>query len=256
MCIAADCCYLLLCVPSFSAITRTNKTHTTHKQQQSKLQWLLGVLLSTVARPGAAQQSNPKDDIATRTCVSHILRSGLGAGSPEPVQLSLARALVKLLSADSNLNSLQLQLGLVEVSNLTRTLGDGTAVFAEALIPRLLDLLRHFSYGVRFEAAVTLEAVCHSLPHTSSVLLSQTISAVRTQYEALAALAVTGSSGAGGNGGGNDNSKDDGDDDTTTDKAPSRTSSPVPTGVPPDARRSVSHFLFYHLATPYLSSFT
>lgn len=203
------------------------------------IQWLLGVLLSTVARPGQAQTINPKDDIATRTCVSHILRSGLGAGSPEPVQLSLARALVKLLSADSNLNSLQLQLVLVEVSNLTRTLGDGTAVYAEALIPRLLDLLRHFSYGVRFEAAVTLEAVCHSLPHTSSVLLSQTITAVRSQYEALAALAVGGGSGGVGsernNGGGGGDAEDD---NNSEDKAPSRTSSPGPgPGGPSEHRR-------------------
>lgn len=195
-----------------------------------------------MARPGAPQV-NARDDLATRTCVSHILRSGLGAGSPEPVQLSLARALVKLLSADSNLNSLQLQLVLVEVSNLTRTLGDGTAVYAEALIPRLLDLLRHFSYGVRFEAAVSLEAVCHSLPHTSAVLLSQTITAVRTQYEALAALAVSGPGGGspsnnnGGGGGGGDV-----DDDTNSDKAPSRSNSPVPstsgTGTPAPSSES------------------
>lgn len=79
-------------------------------------QWLLSVLLSTVTRLGS--QPNSREEVVTRTSISHILRAGLAAGSPELLQLSLARALVKLISPDSNLNSHQLQLVLAELSNL------------------------------------------------------------------------------------------------------------------------------------------
>lgn len=58
----------------------------------------------------------------------------------------------------------------------------------QVLLPRLNELLRHLSYGVRFEAAVTMESLCHALPHLSSSLLQQTITAIRAQYEALALL--------------------------------------------------------------------
>jgi hypothetical protein len=150
------------------------------------VQWLLSVLLSTVTRPGS--QPNSRDEIVTRTCIAHVLRAGLGAGSPEVVQLVVARLLVKFLANDSNLNSHQLQLALAEVSNLLRTLQEASSVLAESLLPRLHELLRHLSYGVRFEAAVTMEAFCHALPHLSSALLQQTIVAIRTQYEALASL--------------------------------------------------------------------
>lgn len=59
---------------------------------EETMQWLLTVLLGLANRPGS--QPNSREEIVTRTCISHILRAGLCAGAPEAVQLSLARYLV------------------------------------------------------------------------------------------------------------------------------------------------------------------
>lgn len=85
------------------------------------MQWLLSVLLSSVTRVGLGPPSAPtREELSTRLAVSHILRQGLAAGSPEALQLALARSLLRLLTPDSSLNSHQLQLVLVEIANLVR----------------------------------------------------------------------------------------------------------------------------------------
>jgi hypothetical protein len=48
-----------------------------------------------------------------------------------------------------------------------RCLEESSSCLVDALQPRLLELLRHLSYGVRFEAAVTLQV--HTCPYYSYI---------------------------------------------------------------------------------------
>jgi len=85
--------FLLLLSAVLVAFLRRQRAKFPNNLQEETLQWLLTVLLGIVNRPGS--QPNSRDEIVTRTCISHVLRAGLSAGAPEAVQLSLARYLVR-----------------------------------------------------------------------------------------------------------------------------------------------------------------
>lgn len=67
-----------------AALVAFLRRHRGHLAREDTLQWLLGVLLSAVARPGRAQAAL-KEDMGARAGVAHILQAGLCTGAPEQV---------------------------------------------------------------------------------------------------------------------------------------------------------------------------
>ena len=67
-----------------AALVAFLRRHRGHLAREDTLQWLMGVLLSAVARPGRAQAAL-KEDMGARAGVAHVLQAGLCMGAPEQV---------------------------------------------------------------------------------------------------------------------------------------------------------------------------
>jgi hypothetical protein len=153
------------------------------------------------------------DACVVRTAIQWILRDGICSCASEAAQVLVAREIITILnefvsSSDPGagfsplLNEHQLQVCLVELSQLCSALGQAAGALQDTLIPSVSPLLRHSGYGVRFEAAVTLAALGHALPHLAASLAEDCLAEIEVQHAATSPTAINSSDEPGSPGGG------------------------------------------------------
>eukprot|EP00752_Nemacystus_decipiens_P013802 g12254.t1 len=153
-------------------------------------------LLDTDCLPQGAAETG-----VVRTAVEYIVREGISVPLPELGQQLVAREMLQILSEVAGsappasgfpplYNEHQIQVCLVELSHLTRALGQACAALKDTLAESLSALLAHPSYGVRFEAAVALASLGSALPWCAAGLLQQCLDEIQQQYDALMAEGI------------------------------------------------------------------
>ncbi len=152
--------------------------------------WLMTILLELLDSDNLPHSKG--DAYVVRTVVQYILRNGICAHATETLQLIVSREIINLLDqynkdstgelglglGSKTLNEHQLQVCLVELSNLVTALGQAAGSLKDILVPCLLPYIRHLGYGVRVEAAVVLASVGKVLPHIGVSIVSSCVSNV------------------------------------------------------------------------------
>jgi hypothetical protein len=130
----------------------------------------------------------PAQDTLLRTRVSYILRAGFSSFASEQQQLHLSRTMLAFLN-DAQRGDSELQVLLTELSHTFASLGDASAVVAEALRTRLSTFLRHSSYAVRADAATALVSLAKVNTGIAVDILQEALKAITTQTQALLGFA-------------------------------------------------------------------
>ncbi|EGG20706.1 hypothetical protein DFA_00567 [Cavenderia fasciculata] len=113
------------------------------------------------------------DQIYARTCISHILRHGLGEKVSENGQQLMLKFFINILSQSETLNELTVLVSLRELSYLLFDLGEGGILQAEDLSNHLFGLLVDKNQSIRQWSAICLRALVTNIPKQTSKYLSQ-----------------------------------------------------------------------------------
>jgi hypothetical protein len=152
------------------------------------------------------------DSGLVRLSTSRVLRHGISEMAAEPVQITFLQELVALLPRGQEpkeatgmvkvMNPNQLQVILMETSNLLATLGEAAASRVKDLIERLNVCLSHNDRGVRQEAAVACVAMANSYPSEGRLLVSSFLQEIHEEHAQLANMVSSPSSSTSGKGSG------------------------------------------------------
>ena len=145
------------------------------------------------------------DSGVARLLTSRILRR-LSEASSEGDQQTLLRDLAALCknsfgvsgsddgvvaamcdSGGAMLNRYQLQIILIEISNLIAALGEAGAAALEDILPVLSVGLSHEDHGVRHETAVALQATARSFPREGRKMLASSLEAIAEEWNNIVA---------------------------------------------------------------------
>jgi hypothetical protein len=128
----------------------------------------VGGLLKNIS--GEPRHKHPFDVNMARATANRVLRRGLTENMPESMQLIILRDLVTICKAHESIESMhsynrhQIQVALVEISNLVHCLGEACASYLGELLPALLSCINDSEHGVRHEAAVAFQTVVVNFP--------------------------------------------------------------------------------------------
>ena len=147
------------------------------------------------------------DSGLVRAQASRVLRRGLAEASSEQVQQALLRELSALcrvsLGIDYGgsggaipLNRYQLQIVLIEASHLITALGEAATAGLEDALPVLQMALTHHDHGVRYEAAIAMQAIARAFPQEGRKILLASLDSLMEGWTNLVALAGNEDSGA------------------------------------------------------------
>ena len=150
------------------------------------------------------------DSGIVRAQASRVLRRGLAEGSSEQAQQALLREIYALcrvtLGIDGGgsggtipLNRYQLQIVLIETSHLITALGEAATAGLEDAIPILQTALTHQDHGVRYEAAIALQATARAFPQEGRKTVLTSLESLMDGWTDLVGLAGNEEAGAGEN---------------------------------------------------------
>lgn len=128
----------------------------------------VGGLLKNIS--GEPRHKHTFDVNMARATANRVLRRGLTENMPESMQLIILRDLVTICKAHESIESMhsynrhQIQVALVEISNLVHCLGEACASYLGELLPALLSCINDSEHGVRHEAAVAFQTVVVNFP--------------------------------------------------------------------------------------------
>ena len=141
---------------------------------------------------GQSLKASPADAGLARLAAARVLRDGVSALSPEPVQITILHELIQICSKNQQLiKGNQLQVVLIEISHLLATLGEATASAADDLGPALKSCLRHPDQGVRHEAAVACASMATIFPARGRQLVQESIIEIQVEHAELMTTANT-----------------------------------------------------------------
>ena len=150
------------------------------------------------------------DSGIVRAQASRVLRRGLAEGSSEQAQQALLREIYALcrvtLGIDDGgsggtipLNRYQLQIALIETSHLITALGEAATAGLEDALPMLQTALTHQDHGVRYEAAIALQATARTFPQEGRKTVLTSLESLMDGWTDLVGLAGNEEAGAGEN---------------------------------------------------------
>ena len=150
------------------------------------------------------------DSGIVRAQASRVLRRGLAEGSSEQAQQALLREIYALcrvtLGIDDGgsggtipLNRYQLQIVLIETSHLITALGEAATAGLEDALPMLQTALTHQDHGVRYEAAIALQATARAFPQEGRKTVLTSLESLMDGWTDLVGLAGNEEAGAGEN---------------------------------------------------------
>jgi hypothetical protein len=164
------------------------------RKNLSKTSGVGGFLRNMSANINESSQKRPSDASLARMGTIRVLRKGLSGIMPEAMQLIIFRELATLSKPREDydgapvFNRHQLQVALVEISNLAITLGEACASCLGELIPALQYCLSDADHGVRHEAAVAFQALAVAFPSAGRKYIMAMVGEIQVHQDEVLAL--------------------------------------------------------------------
>jgi hypothetical protein len=108
---------------------------------------------------------------------------------PELMQLVILRDLVTMCKRQDSIentysyNRHQIQVALIEITNLVHSLGEACASYLGELIPVLMSCVNDSEHGIRHEAAVAFQAVVVNFPSAGRKYIMTAIGEIQGKKE-------------------------------------------------------------------------
>eukprot|EP01133_Synstelium_polycarpum_P000461 gene461-552_t len=151
---------------AFSTFLQNLKLADLERSVDSVLTFLLKLM-----SPANRNLSSTADLTQARTCMSHILRHGLGEKLGESGQQAMVRYLTNILMQAETMNELTIVVTLRELSQLLFELGEGGIVMVDDISTQLFTLLNDKNQSTRQWASLCLRSLVSNIPkHTSKYL--------------------------------------------------------------------------------------
>ncbi len=171
-------------------------TSSPKRKTPSKATGVGGFLRNMSANINESAQKRPTDASLARMGATRVLRRGLSGIMPESMQLMIFRELATQSkpgkeSEVPGYNRHQLQVALVEISNLVITLGEACSSCLEDLIPALQYCLSDSDHGVRHEAAVAFQALAVAFPSAGRKYIMNMVGEIQVHQDEVLALGAT-----------------------------------------------------------------
>jgi hypothetical protein len=142
------------------------------------------------------------DSTLSRLFTSRVLRHGLCEIASETTQLMILHELISLLpltgreelppSRPYPLNASQIQVVIIEISNIVIALGEATGSRVDETLTKIQVCLSNRNHGTRYEAAVACVAIATKFPSHGLDLVNVSLEVIQQELATIAGTITTG----------------------------------------------------------------